>query len=195
MSLPLTNNKTGKSRGLPTNNGWSLAFDLNEMKVAEIMHKFKDYYNNEVILSFADHPFSGHPKHVWVICKYHNNWLLTRHKERGLEFPGGKVEVGETAEEAAIREVKEETGADIEAIRYIGQYFVSGKSDTIIKNVYFAQIAALVEQDTYYETDGPRLLKAIPKDVKRNNLYSFIMKDGVLSNCLDYIEKKMQHRR
>ena len=74
------------------------------------MLTFLDYYQNEVKLSFLDHPFSASPKHVWVICSYQNKWLLTKHKERGYEFPGGKVEPGETPEEAAIREVKEETG-------------------------------------------------------------------------------------
>ena len=62
--------------------------------------KFEDYYHNEVAFSFADHPFSEQPKHVWVICKFHKQWLLTRHPRRGWEFPGGKVEEGETAEEA-----------------------------------------------------------------------------------------------
>lgn len=34
--------------------------------------------------------------------------------DRGMwSFPGGSVEVGETTEEAAVREVKEETGLDI----------------------------------------------------------------------------------
>src|SRR5690625_4392979 len=113
------------------------------------MHVFKDYYNNEVTLSFDFHPFSQKPKHVLVICRYQDKWLLTRHKTRGLEFPGGKVEEGETAEEAAIREVKEETGARIKNIYYIGQYFVDGKSGSIIKNVYYAEIDKLLEQNTY----------------------------------------------
>src|SRR5690625_3804916 len=122
------------------------------------MKTFIDYYKNKVTLSFADHPFSSEPKHVWVICKYKDKWLLTKHKERGLEFPGGKVEQGETAEQGAIREVLEETGGVVETIDYIGQYFVAGKGGEIIKNIYFAFISELKEQPTYFETDGPVLL-------------------------------------
>ncbi len=79
----------------------------------EEVNVFKDYYNNKVQLSFLDHPFSKNPKHVWIICRYKDKWLLTDHKERGIEFPGGKVEPGETAGQAAIREVMEETGATV----------------------------------------------------------------------------------
>ncbi|WP_106496836.1 RNA deprotection pyrophosphohydrolase [Lentibacillus sp. Marseille-P4043] len=153
------------------------------------MNTFRDYYNNEVKLSFANHPFSNDPKHVWVICKFNDDWLLTKHKDRGLEFPGGKVENDESADQAAIREVMEETGGIVKSIRYIGQYFVAGKGGNIIKNVYFAKIDELTLQNTYYETDGPVLLNAIPKDVKHNDLFSFIMKDGVLTHCMGHIKK------
>ena len=37
-------------------------------------------------------------------------------------FPGGAVEIGETTEQAAVREIKEETGLDVEAGRLIGVY-------------------------------------------------------------------------
>ncbi|RYG74526.1 nucleoside triphosphatase YtkD [Lentibacillus lipolyticus] len=152
------------------------------------MYIFKDYYRNEVKLSFDDHPFSKHPKHVWVLCTYKNKWLLTRHKDRGLEFPGGKVEENEHPREAAIREVWEETGGLTDSIYYIGQYYVAGKGGTIIKNVYTATVKELLPQKTYYETDGPILLDAIPKDVKNRQSYSFIMKDDVLTHCLDHIK-------
>ena len=68
--------------------------------------KFRDYYNNEVHLSFKDHPFSEQPKHVLIICRYQGKWLLTRHKERGLEFPGGKVEEGERASSEICKDLE-----------------------------------------------------------------------------------------
>ena len=37
-------------------------------------------------------------------------------------FPGGAVELGETPQMAAIREVKEETGLDVEVDKLIGIY-------------------------------------------------------------------------
>ena len=39
----------------------------------------------------------------------------------GWEFPGGKIEEGETSEEAAIREMIEETGLQILNLKYKGK--------------------------------------------------------------------------
>lgn len=142
-------------------------------------------------LSFENHPFSKSPKHVWIICKYNGNWLLTDHIGRGLEFPGGKVEAGETPIEAAIREVKEETGATVQSIQYIGQYKVNGKTDTIIKNVYYAEIFSVDEQMEYYETNGPVLVKKLPENIKADERFSFIMKDDVLTYSLMKINEEI----
>ena len=54
--------------------------------------------------------------------------LIERHRA-GLHyftFPGGGVEDGETVEEAAIREMKEETGLSVEAIRKIAEIQFNG---------------------------------------------------------------------
>ena len=151
---------------------------------------FRDYYNNHVQLSFSDHPFSQEPKHVWVICRYDSKWLLTNHKERGLEFPGGKVESGETAEEAAVREVMEETGGEVGDLTYVAQYKVSGKKEEIVKNVYLANIVSLTKRDNYLETEGPSLVASFPENIKTNRNYSFIMKDDVLTNCLAIVDNE-----
>lgn len=153
------------------------------------MITFRDFYNNKVQLSFQDHPFSKEPKHVLVICRHREKWLLTKHKERGLEFPGGKVEPGESANDAAVREVMEETGGVVTDLHYIGQYFVDGKKDYVIKNLYFAEVKELKEQPTYYETDGPVLLLEIPENVNFNSSYSFIMKDQIIEHAMEYIDK------
>lgn len=152
---------------------------------------FTDFYHNQVKFSYEDHPFSRHPKHVFAICKLQAYWLLTKHKSRGIEFPGGKVESGETAEQAAIREVKEETGGIVSQLHYIGQYNVTGKKEQIIKNVYFAEVEELIDQRSYFETDGPVLLEELPKNVREHELFSFIMKDDVLTHSLRLIKKRL----
>ncbi|UCZ52378.1 nucleoside triphosphatase YtkD [Bacillus shivajii] len=158
--------------------------------VLGLEYNFKDYYNNTVAFSTDDHPYSKTPKHVWVVSKYRGNWLLTIHPSRGLEFPGGKIEKGESAEEAAKREVFEETGGTVKELYYIGQYKVDGKKETVIKNVYFAIIDNLITKNNYFETKGPKILKRLPKDIRSNHEYSFIMKDDVLPNSLQEIERR-----
>ncbi|MBI2147945.1 NUDIX hydrolase [Candidatus Woesearchaeota archaeon] len=49
--------------------------------------------------------------------------LLLQKKEHGLyQFPGGKVEGGESLEQAAVREVKEEIGCDVALIKDLGYH-------------------------------------------------------------------------
>lgn len=156
-----------------------------------MVHVFHDYYGNEVKLSFTKYPFSSSPKHVWVICRYDGKWLLTKHLSRGIEFPGGKVEDGETPEEAAHREVMEETGATIKELHYVAQYYVEGKGGSIIKNVYFAKIEQLIRQQSYFETEGPILLEKLPKQIRRDQRFSFMMKDEVLVNTIAYIKQHL----
>jgi len=46
-------------------------------------------------------------------------------------LPGGRVEAGESVQEAIVREVKEETGLDIEIVRKIGEYREKGFKDGV----------------------------------------------------------------
>ncbi|WP_091273060.1 RNA deprotection pyrophosphohydrolase [Alteribacillus persepolensis] len=154
------------------------------------MFTFFDYYHNKVELAFSSTPFSSRPRHVWVVCRYQSGWLLTQHSRRGLEFPGGKVEEGETAEDAAIREVWEETGGKVARLNHIGQYRVHGKAETVVKNIYFAQIKDIVKKQDYMETHGPVVLQSLPHNIKQDTSYSFIMKDEILPRTLTHLEKK-----
>jgi len=56
-----------------------------------------------------------------VVIKQDNKYLLVQESKTSAygfwNWPAGKVDIGETIEEAAIREAKEETGYDVELIK------------------------------------------------------------------------------
>ncbi len=64
--------------------------------------------------------------------------LLIRTKSR-WGFPKGNIEKGEPKDQAALREVKEETGVDAEIISYLGEvdYWYSSGTVRIHKFVYY----------------------------------------------------------
>lgn len=51
-------------------------------------------------------------------------------------LPGGRVESGETVEQTIVREVKEETGLDIEVVCKIGDYHEHGVQDELEYDYY-----------------------------------------------------------
>ncbi|WP_152655588.1 NUDIX hydrolase [Oceanobacillus sp. CFH 90083] len=66
------------------------------------------------------------PKHIisaaTIVRNENNELLLIKGPRRGWEMPGGQVEEGESIREAAIRETKEESGIDVEILKFCGIY-------------------------------------------------------------------------
>lgn len=151
------------------------------------MIEFEDVCGNRVRLAFGKHAFSVPPRHVLVICRYQNKWLLTRHKERGLEFPGGKAEEGETIEEAAVREVFEETGAVINELRYLGEYEVCTGKEHFVKAIFYGEADKILDRAGDYETEGPVLIEGNILEMRFGPDFSFIMKDQVIEKSLQRI--------
>lgn len=72
------------------------------------------------------------PKHIvsaaTIVFNDNNEILLIKGPRRGWEMPGGQVEEGESLRDAAIRETKEESGIDIQIIKFCGIFQNVGRS-------------------------------------------------------------------
>ena len=72
------------------------------------------------------------PKHIVsaaaIVRNDYGDILLIKGPRRGWEMPGGQVEEGESLSQAVIREVKEESGIDIEVNKFCGIYQNAEKS-------------------------------------------------------------------
>jgi 8-oxo-dGTP diphosphatase len=55
--------------------------------------------------------------------------LLSRHRRRGVEPAGGHIEPGETPEQAAARELYEETGCVVRDVRPVGYLRMTSHAD------------------------------------------------------------------
>lgn len=76
--------------------------------------------------------------------------LLAKHHDLTINevywcMPGGGVEAGETPEQAAVRELKEETNLDIRIIRKVGELHLPGVTQGYAKGVTF--LAEIVSGD------------------------------------------------
>jgi 8-oxo-dGTP diphosphatase len=163
---------------------------ISRLGVVGRLERFTD--KNGIMIDFSKEASAfGVARHVLVVCRYLDQWVLTDHKLRGFEFPGGKVESGETITEAAKREVFEETGGIVKNVLYLGQYRVNRESDPFIKSVYFAQLETMVEKDNYMETNGPVFLRELcPPQIRNDSRFSFIMKDEILPLSLESLRSQ-----
>jgi 8-oxo-dGTP diphosphatase len=78
--------------------------------------------------------YSGRTATAIVLCGQDRILLIKRGTVpfKGYwALPGGRAEQGETVENTIVREVKEETGLDVEVVRKIGEYHERGTKDGV----------------------------------------------------------------
>ncbi|HDA9566782.1 TPA: nucleoside triphosphatase YtkD [Listeria innocua] len=151
------------------------------------MFIYKDTLGNKVTIYFEEQ--ENNPDDVLIIPKMDDGWLFTEHKIRGLEFPGGKGEQGETSLVAARRELMEETGAVAGAFHFVADYLVESKERTFTKRVYTAKIVSITRQQNYLETKGPVVVKGTLSKFILQPAFSFFMRDAGMGQIVKQAER------
>lgn len=147
---------------------------------------FDDVNGGRVELTFEANKFGMPARHVLVILKHNGKWLLTRHSVRGVEFPGGKAELGETIEEAVIRETIEETGVTITNLVKFAEYVVRSNS-TFCKAVFTGKVAEIDENPILHETEGAMWMTN--EELDQCEELSFLMEDTGMETLRKWVEE------
>lgn len=137
--------------------------------------------DQQIDLTFRKEKFKR-PHYVLVFAFQEGKLLFTHHKKRGWELPGGTRHAAEWPIRAAIREVYEETGAELASIEPIGQYTMSYPDQSHrIKSIYVAQIQQIHPLPPGFETDGIQLLMPPPNAeyILSKHDFSLLLKDDV----------------
>lgn len=150
------------------------------------MEEYTGLKGEPIYLTFNPNEFKE-PGHVLIVPFYQGELLFIRHRERGIELPGGKIERGETPLAAAVREVYEEAGASLCEIHLIGQYLLPSYTPELVKNIYVAKVADLLPLPGESDTLGPIRFPSIPTSVKEDDRFSPYMKDAIYPRLLEVL--------
>lgn len=150
------------------------------------MFTFTDENGLQVDLRFDEGPFEVEPRHVLALVQHEGKWLCAVHERRGVEFPGGKMEEGETLIEAAVREVEEETQVIVKDPQWFAYYIVH---DTVpfCKAVFTAVVEEIPPFTGDFET-VERLWLTEDELLQHQNL-SFYMKDDGMKKMLQEVKQ------
>ena len=129
--------------------------------------------------------------------------LFVRHRVRGFELPGGKVEHDESERQAAVRELREEAGLALseQTLRPIAQYTLDeeGGAAAHTKAVYAAMVDEPLTGSAghrWLETDKAEW-RELPSwsTVRDDSGYSVLLRDNVYAICSRVVEELWRQAR
>jgi 8-oxo-dGTP diphosphatase len=110
-----------------------------------------------------------------IAARYYDKWVFVRHHQRStFEIPGGHIEDNETPDEAAKRELIEETGAIKFSLECVNTYSVTQDGETRFGKLYFADISEMGPVPDISEIDEVTFLDNIPEPVTYPEIQPFL---------------------
>ncbi len=121
-----------------------------------------------------------------IAAKYGDYWLYVRHHKRATwEIPGGHIEMDETADEAAGRELMEETGAIEFKLECVATYSVLKNGETGFGRLYLADIAKFGPIPDISEIAEIKMMASLPENLTHPDIQPYLfqrileyLKDG-----------------
>jgi 8-oxo-dGTP diphosphatase len=100
--------------------------------------------------------------YVVMAASFRREWIFVRHRNRkSWEMPAGHIEPGESADQAAVRELYEEAGVVSSAMTHLCDYSVTAGGKTEFGRLYRASVGEM-EEVTEYEIAEILLSENLP---------------------------------
>ena len=107
----------------------------------------------------------GQLTYVVIGARQGDKWIFVRHRDRiSWEMPAGHIEQGESADQAAVRELYEETGAVRSSLEHLCDYKVTVGGKTEYGRLYGAVVREREEILTH-EIEEIHLGRELPADL------------------------------
>jgi len=125
-----------------------------------------------------------------IAARYNHSWMYVRHHKRNTwEIPGGHIEENETADDAAERELAEETGAVDFRIECVATYSVQKNGETGFGRLYFADITKLGPIPDISEIAEMKMMDSLPENLTHPDI-----QPQLYQQILEYLKEKAKGR-